>query len=205
MRTKPNRLIVMFHGFGSNGESSTTCQAVKARFDNVVCPTYRSVGFDTIEKDVVDQIRPLLNGVDELVMVGISLGGFMARYFANHAERLFGIQCFTLVMLNPALHAPKSIRKYMGKNIHFVTDEEFEVTEKEVQDLLSLMIFSDKPELHITVITSDDDDIVWPGLAREMYARRARLVNYPDGGHRLSSRIDEILLEIEFEVNNISR
>lgn len=198
-------MIIVLHGFGSTGDGSSTCQLVKESFPEhkVLAPTYTSGEFEHTIDELVKQIKPELSGEDNITFVGISLGGFFARYLADKSIDLFGVPCWDLIMLNPALHAPKSVRKYMGMNKNYNTGEKFEVTEKSISNLQKYVLTKDRPGLGITVITADNDDSIDPTLAREMYADRARLVNFKEGGHRLQGKKEQIVEEIDFAINNV--
>ena len=88
-----DKKIIVFHGRLSSAETSGFVKNIKENFKDVVAVNYDyREGFDKCVESIDQQIKNVVYGM----MVGISLGGYFARYFANQYQA-------ELVMVNPSL------------------------------------------------------------------------------------------------------
>lgn len=181
--------IIVIHGFGSSGESSSTCRLIQERFPEhrVIAPSFNSAMLETAAEDLVAEINSELSDEDEnLFFVGVSLGGYFARYLANNSLELFGKPCFDLVLLNPSLDAPENLKTRIGTNKNHATGEMFCVSSMQVQSLERFKIETDREGLAIYLMVAANDDVVDPSFALEIFRDRAHCWKLPKGGHRLS-------------------
>jgi len=99
-----NYKILFFHGRGSTATTSTTGIKVKEFFEEndipVFIPDYNPDGqlFYGVEKTIHDFIKNNDLDYSDLVVMGVSLGGYWALKTANE------LTSCTCVLLNPALH-----------------------------------------------------------------------------------------------------
>ena len=201
--------IVMIHGFGSGGKTSSTCQMVREHFEKlghkVITPSFNSAMLEFSVEELIRRIRLQLTKQDtELTFVGISLGGFFARYLSNNSVLLFNKPCNDLILLNPALDAPDRLMERIGTNRDYNTQQTFTIREDQVRTLWSYFIEKDKQELNVTLVVTKDDDIVPPDYALEIFKERGRIVTLEKGGHRFIGQGAKILAEIEGAINTIA-
>lgn len=94
-------LIIAVHGSGSSPELSNTVKSVKAYFESVadvITPHYNEKDSYQDTKAYFNTFAKEYSGYDTIAVIGISLGGFWAKYLAN---RIPGAK---YIGLNPALN-----------------------------------------------------------------------------------------------------
>lgn len=166
-------MIIFIHGFGSNGPSSSTGKALQQMLPD-----------QDVTKLTYDYLNPLsdvmhiiqyTNATDcEVTLVGVSLGGFVARYVASQCPNVD-----KLILLNPSINAPASLNKYEGQVVNGRN-----VIEGFSQAYDCMTVQQDNPELPIYVAVCSDDDVVDPNHTIALYQDRANLL-ITTGGHRI--------------------
>lgn len=103
-------MILYFHGYASNGNSSTA-NIIRSAYPNkkVICPTYNTSNADIAIQELDKVVNELLHQDSELILVGSSLGGFFANYFSNKYS-------LPVVLINPSLDPSNSLKKYQSNN-----------------------------------------------------------------------------------------
>ena len=166
-------MIIFIHGFGSDGMSSSTGNSLKEAFPNekIICVSY---DYLNPAVDIANIINLINDMTEDVTLIGISLGGFIARYVASQCANVE-----RLILLNPSLNAPDSLKKYEG------TDVNGRIVPLGFSDAYSPMIVqSDHPELPIFVIVGILDDVVEPSHTIETYRERAAVM-VVECGHKI--------------------
>jgi predicted esterase YcpF (UPF0227 family) len=176
-----DRTVIGLHGWGSTGEGSATLQRARKYFDKIgvefITPTYDCTDPDGTAKLLLETLKDCKT-IDPFIM-GISYGGFWARWLANQAEAA------SLFMLNPALDAYAQTKKYLGENKHYVTGLSYWFIQARRFQLRKYQITVDKPCIPMTAIIAMDDDIVPPFVTENMIGPDRCNIEYVTGGHRL--------------------
>lgn len=166
-------MIVFIHGFGSNGPTSSTGQALVETLPNEIIAR---VSYDSLNPiaDVVSIMQHIKQMKENVTLVGVSLGGFIARYIANNCPNVE-----RLILLNPSLNAPESLKKYEGTIVNQ------RIVPSDIGTSYRPMIVErDRPELPIYVAVCSDDDVVDPYHTISLYEDRAAML-VTTGGHRI--------------------
>jgi len=123
--------LLYLHGFTS-GPQSHKAQALGARM------TARGVGAAFIcpqlahtPAQAAAQIEALIDAHRPLALVGSSLGGYFATYFAE----AHGLKA---VLVNPAVVAHIQLAAYVGRHANLYTGEEFDFTPQHIDELRAL-------------------------------------------------------------------
>ena len=187
------RTVIALHGWASTGKGSQTLQMAKEYFSTqmgvrFVAPTYDYTNPKKTANLLVKTVDRL-GGEDPFIM-GISFGGFWARWLANNVEGS------TLFMLNPALDAYTSSAKYIGENENYVSGFTKLFVESRRKQLKKYEINVDKPGLPITSVVATDDDVLPPTLTEDLIGSSRCAIHYVKGGHRLTDP-DEWLAHLE--------
>ena len=84
-------------------------------------------------KQALSQVEAACAGiaVEDLTLVGSSLGGFYATVVAER----FGCRA---ALLNPAVHPHRHFARYLGPQRNLYTGEEFELTQEHIDELRAL-------------------------------------------------------------------
>lgn len=161
-------MIIFLHGYGSSGKTSSTGKTIRNILSDVevVCFTYNYHDPSKSAQDILTQLQKL-NLADVELVVGVSLGGFWARWLANRIN-------VPLVLINPSLQPQLSLHCRPDFNENLL--KEFD----------NYSVKCDVPELPITVILGTKDDVVSPEHAIKTYTNRARLVLVEGAGHKLT-------------------
>lgn len=160
-------MIVFLHGYGSSGEKSSTGKSVKEIFPHteVMCFTYDYQNPLRSAQEILQQLADI-NQQDVELIVGVSLGGFWARWLANQIS-------VPLFLINPSLNPAVSLKKRNDFNPDFLTHFD------------KYSVEQDDPELPITVLLGTQDTVIDPVTAATVYLGRARVVMV-SGGHQLT-------------------
>ena len=188
--------VLALHGWGSNGDESSTINQVRAHFEargvEVITPTYDYTKPDKAAKAILDAI-----GDDELLfIVGMSFGGFWARWLANQ------LPASTLFLLNPALDAYTSTEKYIGDFLDYKSGLTRHYANMQRKKLKKYHVEKDYINLPITAIVASDDDVVSPDTVEKLIGSDRCDLQYVTGGHRLEDP-SQYLDQLEFAYNNL--
>lgn len=190
-------MIVYLHGFGSSGASNKV-DALRERFgtENVWSP---DLPFDPHEviKLVVNFVTENRHNLGKLVFVGTSLGGFYASYFAHKFDA-------PAILVNPSCKPSDTLRKRLGVNRNYATNEEFmvELAHLDYMDYMREYINREYNGALINLYVAKDDDVIPYEIPLEYYRHTATKVVVDTGGHRFTEnwdmvmdRVNEILTE----------
>lgn len=177
---KPD-VILLFHGFGSAMPNGTY-----GVFHEAFMESHTVLGFNydytNVPADIeqLDELyRKFLKG-RRLTVVGTSLGGFWANYFANAvgAERV--------VLINPVIDPQDTMRRHLGKQYSKKRQMSFTVTEAHVS-AYGRITPKDNPETRKLVLLTKDDEVLDHQAARQVFAKisRTEVVVLETGGHSM--------------------
>lgn len=112
---------------------------------------------------------------DNIIIVGASLGGFWANYFAQKFNR-------PCVLINPAIYPWQSLNKYIGVNINYNTGKERFLTPDNVDAYRKYETpISQTPR---SVILGTEDKIIDYRIAEKLFKETSKIV-LVKAGHRL--------------------
>ena len=146
-------MIVYLHGFNSSPASSKARQlgeymASLGRFDDYFCPLLANSPGEAIAQIE----RALLARPTETVtLVGSSLGGFYATYLAEK----YG---WKAVLVNPAVHVHRLLRKVLGPQTNWYTGERWVLTEAHLAELEALDLAQiSQPSRYLLLLQTADE------------------------------------------------
>jgi hypothetical protein len=148
--------ILYLHGFNSSPDSH------KARvLHDYMKRTGLSDRIDIPEIPPVpaDAIQLLQQHAEEIIkrytlsLVGSSLGGFYATWLAEKYN------C-TAVLINPAVKPHELLRKYLGENINYYTDESWVFDEEHIRQFRELYIDKvSNPQRYLLMLQTGDETL----------------------------------------------
>jgi predicted esterase YcpF (UPF0227 family) len=124
-----------------------------------------------------------------VTLVGSSLGGFYATWFAEK----HGLKA---VLINPAIHPHRDLHVFLGVQQNLHTGEKYELTEAHVAQWAQLFVPVITPTRYLLLVETGDEVLDY----REAVGKYAgaKQVVVPGGDHTLQSFPDHIPLILEF-------
>ena len=109
--------IIYIHGFRSSGDSSKAAfLREKYPHVNVISPT-----FSPNPQEVVDHLQSILQGLEgKTLLLGTSLGGFYALYFAC-------TRGYTCCAINPAWQPQVTLKRKIGTHKRYDSEEIYSI------------------------------------------------------------------------------
>ncbi|MFC0445202.1 YqiA/YcfP family alpha/beta fold hydrolase [Pseudidiomarina halophila] len=125
-------LVLFIHGFGSNGFGSKA-QAMRAHCQQhhvpFIAPSLSHIpalALQTLE-ELIEQLSAV-STEHKVCLMGSSLGGFYAQVLALKYH-------LPVVLINPSMHAGRSLRRALGTATHYFDDSTYEWRESYVATL----------------------------------------------------------------------
>lgn len=189
--------FVYLHGFNSVFNPSVkkitqivakvpgaTCVGATLRYDNI---SYAITRAEVLVEDVMSKYD------GEIIIIGTSLGGFIARYLAEKYK-------LRLITINPALEPWVALRHLAGvPQQNYSTGEVSEVTTEWLESLKAFSV----PTLTVaslSIIATDDELFNFSEATIASLNRQSRVI-LTTGGHRMEVLPDHVLVEISKFVN----
>lgn len=182
-------MIVYLHGFNS-APASHKARALAAAMEarglgaEFVCPALPH-GPQAAVRVVEGELARLR--VRRVTLVGSSLGGFYATYFAEKND-------LRAVLINPAITPYVGLEAYLGPQQNLYTGERYELTRADLDGWRALAVGRVDPERYLLLLETGDEVLDWRAAARKYEG--ARSVIRDGGDHTLRSfpeHIDRIL------------
>ena len=183
--------ILYLHGFNSSPESHKASALLaymkqSGLGDRIDIPAIPAIPSEAVSllKHHAEQI---LNRHD-LSLVGSSLGGFYATWLAEQYN------C-PAVLINPAVRPHELLRKYLGENRNYYTDERWTLDESHIEQFRKLYVKTlSSPERYLLMLQTGDLTLDYRD-ALEKYKGCTAIVEQ-GGSHEFSgfeSHLDKIL------------
>ena len=165
------KLIIYAHGFNSSSSS------YKARLlQRLICEQVANVDFWCPdlphwpgEAVTVLSNKIRIGSIDDVVLVGSSLGGFYATYLSEQ------LGCSS-ILINPAITPHIGLKNYVGQQKNLYTNEEYEFTNQHIEQLETMYAPKlKKPERLFLIHTTGDELLDWR-VAQQYYKDSKRLI-----------------------------
>ena len=171
-------MLVYLHGFNSS-PASHKAQVLKAYLESrgrggeYACPALPDTPAEAVR--VIEQA---LAGFDSrtLTLIGSSLGGFYATWFA---EKL-GCRA---VLINPAITPHVGLATYLGPQKNLYTGAPYELTRAHLEGWRELLVERIDPEKYLLLLETGDEVLDWREAVRKYEG--ARMVIRQGGDHTL--------------------
>lgn len=174
--------ILYLHGFASCGEGNKSTE-FKKYFgeETLLSPDLPASPFDAIS---VIEILLKANKID--LLIGSSLGGFYATYFAQKYQ-------LKAILLNPSTEPWLTLAPYVGWQKRFCDEEVFEFKSIYLEQLETLAVIPDKGTY--LVLLQSEDEVLDYTKAQSLYNKHKIIVEY--GGNHRFENINDYLSMIE--------
>lgn len=187
-------------------QNSFASKSMSQVFDNKsvlsewLTPTYPISSVANTVSFIESELVALLNSsskngrAEKVVLVGSSMGGFYAQYFAQKYQLPF-------IMINPALNPEAVFREHLGVHKNPSTGEMVEINDDYIEALLRYKITQPNYELPSLLLIDKDDEVIDVGFAIQIYQSKlfansaSKTIVYNGGDHRFI-HLDEAWKEI---------
>jgi hypothetical protein len=183
-------MILYLHGFRSSPRSfkaQLLGQRMKelGRGDEYMCPQ-----LPASPREAIALAQALLAGVpvDEVALIGSSLGGYYATWLAEQT----GCRA---VLLNPAVKPPRDLEKYVGVTTAYHSDERFEFKRDYIAELEALAVERiTRPERYFLMAATGDEVLDWREMTAHYPGARQHVIEGSDHGiAEFAQYVDEVL------------
>ena len=177
-------MILYLHGFASCGNSNKTA-VLKEYFGEkeVLSP---DLPIDPVE--AVRFIKKYIIEHDIDLLIGSSMGGFYASYFAELLE-------MRAVLINPSTQPFITLAPYVGTNEYWCKDEAFEFTRKHLKSLFEFAVGVPRDPANYLLLLQKGDELLDYVKAQEKYEGAAFSIE--EGGNHRFENLHEHLERIE--------
>ena len=178
--------ILYIHGFNSSPISAKV-KMLNLQFTDaeIIAPSHSSRA-----KDVYELIDPIVKKLypSEAIIVGTSLGGFWANYFACKYR-------IPSVIINPAITPATTLQKYIGDYVNSDSHKKYKWSDSNCQEYKQYQEETTAlNDVQRIVLLAKDDDVISIGPAIDKYSNVAEVKIFESGGHIFSdvSSLNEI-------------
>lgn len=173
-------MIVYLHGFNSSPDShkARTLHAYmrdRGLGDRFACPQLPHQPEQAVQAIEAELAR---HGGRSLTLVGSSLGGFYATWFAERRN-------LRAVLLQPAITPYIGLEAMLGPQQNLYTGERYELTRAHLEGWRKLAVERVDPERYLVLLETGDEVLDWRAAARKYEA--ARTIIRDGGDHTLRS------------------
>jgi len=137
---------------------------------------------ELVIRDCLDEIKKVIQNQDEIVLIGSSLGGFLASEIAFD----FPNRIHQLILLNPAVIPPEV-------DIKSISDMPFRI----LQDMKDHRLFTSKLKTKITIFSATEDTVVSPEWVIRFAQFQEATVQFLSDDHRFSAHLDQLPMLIK--------
>jgi len=179
--------IVYLHGFNSAFDPEDEKVTALSQIGTVHGISYDSYSsYGCIRRHLIDEIGKIECDFSDLLIVGTSLGGF----WASEMAAVFG--CPSVIM-NPCYDPTEMLRRYIGENVNYQTQEKRLFTSDACESYLKISI-QKTLRLSLPLVLLDlGDEVIDPNLSSELFNNaQFCVISYEGGSHRFDHIIEAI-------------
>lgn len=173
-----NTVVLYVHGFKSSSRAVKATQTkdyihdyeVDLSFDAMDLPNTPAEAF----ADMCSFVEKYLNQGVKVCLIGSSMGGFLSMYLSAKYN-------LKAVLINPCVYPWNFLEQVKGKQINVYTGDEFEITEKHVEDAKKIAESYELNTKNLALFLQRGDELLDYVDASVLLGRSA-LVHIEDGG-----------------------
>lgn len=170
-------MLLYLHGFSSTGASSKATQLRELLTPiKVLRPSYPShrpsEAIPYLECYIYQHF-----GQQPLKIIGSSLGGFYAQYFASVHKNS------KIIMINPALQPQLTLQAFIGSNTNIVSRERFEFSQQDCDTLALYDVNGENLTGRCILLLDESDEVINYQYAAGKYQGIGKVFVFPGGSH----------------------
>ena len=173
-------MIIYLHGFNSSGNNEKVTALNRYLKTPVFAPSYPSNDIDNAITIVGDLIETNRKEDEPLMVIGSSMGGFIANYIGRKYNA-------KIVLINPALDIPSILSNYLGENTNFKTGETYNLTVEHIVKFETYKTADPYNELGTLVLLNKGDEVIDYQEAANFFNGAADVRIFVNGDHRFKN------------------
>ena len=187
-------LLIYLHGFNSSSQSAKAQQTIdyvhKNKLDIDLWVPDLPTDLDTVRQCLSDRIQ-CEQGIRPVYIIGSSLGGYLGTWLMQRLTSIHPHITTRLVLVNPAVRPYELFHDYLGKQIHYHTGEEWELTMSHIESLKTFETFSLDKASDILLLVQTGDETLDYRMAVEKYSGAHHIIQ--QGGNHSFAEYETML------------
>lgn len=163
--------FIYIHGFNSAASDKMNFLSDKETVVSSLSLNYKP------SKAIAQLENYISNCENDLHLIGMSLGGFYAIFLTEK----FGLK--NTILINPSTNAPENLRRALGENTNYKTNEQYVLTEEHLKQLFAYKIDKINMSNYLCFI-GELDDVVSSEVNLSIFENHVLLKNVR---HRVAS------------------
>ncbi len=185
--------IIYLHGF----QSSTL--SIKGQYIQAFCQNQHHIqvhlpDLNMPPKQVLAHVSKMIECLDQVVLIGSSLGGFYAtQLVAKHAV--------PAVLINPAMRPWQLFHDLFGAELPYVVNAQWTLDQTQLDQLEQMAVPFVQDADKILVLLQQDDEVLDYREAQRYYSNAAHpsmIITEANGNHAMDNFADKIPMALQF-------
>ncbi|OTH00020.1 YqiA/YcfP family alpha/beta fold hydrolase [Acinetobacter sp. ANC 4973] len=185
--------IIYLHGF----QSSTL--SIKGQYIQAFCQNQHHIqvhlpDLNMPPKQVLAHVSKMIECLDQVVLIGSSLGGFYAtQLVAKHAV--------PAVLINPAMRPWQLFHDLFGAELPYVVNAQWTLDQTQLDQLEQMAVPFVQDADKILVLLQQDDEVLDYREAQRYYSNAAHpsmMITEANGNHAMDNFADKIPMALQF-------
>ena len=185
--------IIYLHGF----QSSTL--SIKGQYIQAFCQNQHHIqvhlpDLNMPPKQVLAHVSKMIECLDQVVLIGSSLGGFYAtQLVAKHAV--------PAVLINPAMRPWQLFHDLFGDELPYVVNGQWTLDQTQLDQLEQMAVPFVQDADKILVLLQQDDEVLDYREAQRYYSNAAHpsmMITEANGNHAMDNFADKIPMALQF-------
>ena len=185
--------IIYLHGF----QSSTL--SIKGQYIQAFCQNQHHIqvhlpDLNMPPKQVLAHVSKMIECLDQVVLIGSSLGGFYAtQLVAKHAV--------PAVLINPAMRPWQLFHDLFGAELPYVVNAQWTLDQTQLDQLEQMAVPFVQDADKILVLLQQDDEVLDYREAQRYYsnaAHQSMIMTEANGNHAMDNFADKIPMALQF-------
>ena len=185
--------IIYLHGF----QSSTL--SIKGQYIQAFCQNQHHIqvhlpDLNMPPKQVLAHVSKMIECLDQVVLIGSSLGGF-------YATQLVAKYAVPAVLINPAMRPWQLFHDLFGAELPYVVNAQWTLDQTQLDQLEQMAVPFVQDADKILVLLQQDDEVLDYREAQRYYsnaAHQSMIITEANGNHAMDNFADKIPMALQF-------
>lgn len=183
-------ITIYIHGFSSNGKGNKA--KLFREFYKNTNELFIAPSLSYIPELAIQTLEELIESYGcNVKLIGSSLGGYYSIYLAHK----YGLNA---ILINPAVHAPSTLQKFVGTVTSFYDGSKYEWNEKHIEMLKNYQIEEINPVQFMVLLQKGDETLNYKEVATMFQG--SKLIIEEGGSHGFDNIENHFQDILEFDM-----